>query len=75
MRTSRLRFGPNILAISTNIRIGIYFTVSNKSLHHGMQLKAIFEGVCRKEFENYKVEVENNRGSEKKDTVLIKKSV
>ena len=26
------------------------------------------------EFENYKVEVENNRGSEKKDTVLTKKN-
>ena len=40
-----------------------------------MQFKAIFEGVWRKEFENYKIEVKNNRGSEKKDTVLTKKSV
>ena len=28
-----------------------------------------------KKFENYKIEVKNNRGSEKKDTVLTKKSV
>ena len=40
-----------------------------------MQFKAIFEGVWRKEFENYKIEVKNNRGSEKKDTDLTKKSV
>ena len=38
-----------------------------------MQFKAIFKGVWRKEFENYKIEVKKNRGSEKKDTVLTKK--
>ena len=73
IRTSRLRYGPNSLAISTNIRIGIYLTILNESLHHEMQFKAIFEGVWRKEFENCKIEVKNNRGSEKKDTVLTKK--
>ena len=38
-----------------------------------MQFKANFEGVWRKEFDNYKIEVKNDRGSEKKDTVLTKK--
>ena len=39
-----------------------------------MQFKAIFEGVWRKEFENYKIEIKNNRGSEKKTLFLQKKA-
>ena len=35
--------------------------------------RSISEEIWRKEFDNYKVEVKNDRGSEKKDTVLTKK--
>ena len=54
-----------ILDISTNIRIGIYLTVSNESLHHGMQFKAISGGGEGTEFEKLKLEVKNNRAWEK----------
>ena len=46
-------FGPNILAISKNIRLGIYLTVPNESLDHGMQFKAISEGEGIWEFQDW----------------------
>ena len=33
LRTQRLNFGQNIIAISKHIRVEIYLTVSNESLH------------------------------------------
>ena len=44
IRIPRLRFDPNILAISENIRLGICLTVLIKNLCHGMHFKAISDG-------------------------------
>ena len=60
------------MAISKNIRVGIYLTVPNENLHQGMQFKTISEGVWRNEFQNY-IEIKNNRGTNEKITILTKK--
>ena len=49
-------------------------TDPNESLHHWMQFKVISEGVWRKEFENYKIEIKNNQGPDEKIAILTKKA-
>ena len=75
IRTSRLRYGPNILFISTNIRIGIYLTVSNESLHHGCNLKQSLKGYEGRNLIITRWKLRTIEARRKKTLFLQKKSV